>query len=133
MTFELARTGNDTALHLAARHCQPKVCHQLLLEGADPNQFDDTGSTPLTDVLMMISLDPLNWILMEPDKKAVYRERLEQTLAVLLDGGADPAIAGSEHYPNAEADPRFTVWINQARLQSNTPKASVKSSAAARL
>jgi hypothetical protein len=82
---------------------------------------------------MLISLVQLNGVLLEPGKKTKYDERLRQTLAVLLDGGADPAIAGSEHYPNVEADPRFTVWINQARLQSNTANACVKASAAARL
>jgi hypothetical protein len=84
-------------------------------------------------VLMLISLVQLNGVLLEPGKKTKYDERLRQTLAVLLDGGADLAIAGGQHYPDVEINPIFRVWIDQARLQSNTPKAGVKSRAAARL
>ena len=71
--WKSARTGDDTLLHLAARHHQPALARALIALGADPNakfrSGDSQAFTPLIEAVLAGDVEIIKLLIRAPGIK----------------------------------------------------------------
>lgn len=97
-----------TPLHRAARDFDHECCQALLAAGANPNEPDNEGASPLYSPVVMVSAGVFG---LEEKEEDAYR-----TLKVLLGGGALPFLG--HRSPEALTVERIVQKWGGARLQA---------------
>jgi hypothetical protein len=131
--FELAQADHTTLLHLRAQRGHYAKCRELIANGMDANALDSFGCTPLTEVLLKLSMIEWGGIVMTPARSHAYQESLRMTFAVLVRGGASLEVAADIHIPEALSDPKYRAMVDHARMVGITPRSTVQSVASLRL